>query len=198
MEKKVFFHSLLIKRREVIWLPEKQTEPLFHSVWLQSCRIRPNSHIWYRNTVNVTNQYFTSESLIETWRAWLWNNRCFLFVTQYIYIYIYIYHHRNKYNMCFYIIYSSLMSFSLNKRCESGKRFWFVVNILIQTQNVISATLGFLLKNKTKADQLQQKVWSRSGPPGGINTRSHIRFCSDPELLTDGRRAEWRLYNTWD
>ena len=37
---------------------------------------------------------------------------------------------------------------------------------------------------------LEEITGCRSRPSGGINTQSHIRFCSDPELFTDGRRVQ--------
>ena len=38
----------------------------------------------------------------------------------------------------------------------------------------------------------------RSRSSGGINTRSHIRFCSDPETFTDRITAQRLLFNFWD
>ena len=35
-----------------------------------------------------------------------------------------------------------------------------------------------------------ERVQIRSRPSGGINTRRHVRFTSDPETFTDGRRTQ--------
>lgn len=50
--------------------------------------------------------------------------------------------------------------------------------------------------------QTKQMKWlwrresrGRSGPSGGVNTRSHIGFCPDPEAFTDIGRAQRFIYN---
>lgn len=41
-----------------------------------------------------------------------------------------------------------------------------------------------------KQPTLVKRVWCRVRPSGGINTRSHIWFCSDPEPFTNDRCAQ--------
>lgn len=57
--------------------------------------------------------------------------------------------------------------------------------------HLISATRGLSMKTK----QRKCAECCRAGPAGGINTQSHIRFSSDLQLFTDGRRAKRLLRN---
>ena len=82
----------------------------------------------------------------------------------------------------------------------------------LKAQYVISATSGFSIKTKQKicaeclagkngvsgpllGTSLEERVKYRARPPGGINTWSHIRFCSDSEPFTNRRRVQRLLLN---
>lgn len=41
----------------------------------------------------------------------------------------------------------------------------------------------------------RRESWGRSGLSGGVNTRSHIGFCPDPEAFTDTGRAQRFIHN---
>lgn len=62
----------------------------------------------------------------------------------------------------------------------------------VEQRDRAAATCSWLTAAKARslAGVIEERLRGRAGAPWGINTQSHISFCSDRELFSGGRRAQ--------